>query len=508
MHFKSFFQQFFIPELRSFLVKLGMILGVISIMFLSLWSIGFSEGTSRFLKERMDSPFIKFLSVNLPGSIENRPNYQGELREEFSNEELLKSFGIKETHFVPTGRINFQDLGGGVMRTRVRPIDPETHLYRFLFRENKDLILTKEKLIRMEDSEWSAVVSKDLLISLGYDIDNPPLYINHVPYYRNEKPVVVPILIAGIADKLPDKMGAFFTEKAFYAITNRFEYSPFDDLLPQYQNNVSAFIGTSKSEKEIRNLLEGCLGDKKFDLEIDKGVYTAGYKVQVEFFDENEKPAIVSAMANCFSSDEYRYFTYLPFDRVNRGELRINNNDYFVLEFNQLDSVPRLANYLQVEYDLAVNLNDVESAKNFSVFNKISSFLSVILTLFTITIIIYIISKTIVEHIDRNKASLGTLKAFGLSNYTITLVYSGVAMIIVTAVFVTGFLFAFLLGEFINEYLITNGLNLDDPTETLFALELKLLYIFSFMLLPVIIIWILVYRKLKGTTPGDLIYGR
>ncbi len=510
MHLKSFHQQFFVPELKSFLAKWAMILGVIGIMFLALWSIGFSSGTAEFLKERMDSPFIKFLSVNLPGSIENRPNYQEELRNEFAKPETLGDFGIKETHFVPTGRILFEGYNGKVNRTRIRPIDPETHLYRFLFREEASkLLLTQEKLIRMEESEWSAVVSKDLLIKLGYDIDNPPLYLNHVPRYGDEKPITVPILIAGIADKLPDKMGAFFTEKAFYSITNRYEHSPFDEGEAAYQNNISAFIASDRSQTEIKAEVEACIGsDQDFNLTYDKGVYTKGYKLQVEFFDPKLKAPTADKLADCFAKEDYRYFTYLPYDRVNRGELRVNNNDYFVLEFEQLDSVPRMANYLQTRYDLTVNLNDVESAKNFSVFNKISEILSIILTLFTITIIIYIISKTIVEHIDRNKASLGTLKAFGLSNFTITLVYSGVAVIIVSGVFIIGFLLAYLLGDSINRLLITPDLSLDDPNETLFALELKFLYIFSFMILPVMIIYFLVYQKLKGTTPGDLIYGR
>ena len=303
-------------------------------------------------------------------------------------------------------------------------------------------------------------------------------------------------------------MGAFFTEKAFYSITNRFETSPFELDLSPYRRNISAFIGTQASEDEVKGFISDCIGDQEFNLEVDKGVYKLGYKLELELFNEQRRTELNQKLENCFKESAYDYFTYLPYDRVNRGNLRINSNDYFVLEFDQLDSVPRLANYLQVRYDLTVNLNDVESAKNFSVFNKISDILSAILTLFTITIIIYIISKTIVEHIDRNKASLGTLKAFGLSNYTITLVYAGVAVIIVTGVFTIGFILAYLLGDYINRWFITPGLHLEDPNETLFALELKFLYIFSFMILPVIIIWILVYRKLKGTTPGDLIYGR
>lgn len=509
MHFKSFFEQFFLPELKSFLAKWAMIMGVIAIMMLSLWSIGFSEGTSNFLKERMDSPFIKFLSVNLPGSIPEKPNYQEKLRKDFELQERLDRFSIAETRFVPTGRINFQAYNGKVVRTRIRPIEPGTHLYKFLFRDNKDqLILTQDKLIRMEESEWSAVVSKDLLIKLGYDIENPPLYLEHVPEFRDGKPVVVPVLIAGIAEKLPDKMGAFFTDKAFYAITNRFEVSPFDAGLSAYQRNISAFIGTQSSESDLRSFIESCIGEQEFSLTVDKGVYLLGYKLEIELISKRDKIDLEEKLKSCFRDSEYDYFSYLPYDRVNRGPLNVNTSDYFVLEFNELDSVPKLANYLQLEYDLTVNLNDVESAKNFSVFNKISSILSIILTLFTITIIIYIISKTIVEHIDRNKASLGTLKAFGLSNYAITLVYSGVAIIIVTGVFTLGFLFAYLLGDYINQWLITPGLHLENPQETLFALELKFLYIFSFMILPVIIIWVLVYRKLKGTTPGDLIYGR
>lgn len=509
MHFKSFFEQFFLPELRSFLRKWTMILGVIAIMSLALWSIGFSAGSSSFLEERMDSPFIRFLSVNLPNFIDGQANYQERLEVEYSKDQTLERYGINESHFVPTGRINFLGDENKVFRTRIRVIEPGTRLYQFLFRDNRALLLTKEKLIRMDESPWSAVVSKELLLKLGYDPQEPPLFLEHVPIYDEERLIKVPILIAGIVEQLPDKMGAFFSKEAFYSITNRTEYSPFDPDLDLYERSLTAFIASEGAKEELQQKLDEILKDFQLNIRLEKSKasYAEGYDLSINSLDASKRQAVEKALKNAKDLKSKVVITY-PYDRVNRGSITSDYKDFMVMEFAELDSVPVVADQLQNNYDLNVNLNDVESARNFSVFNKMSTILSAILTIFTILIIIYIVSKTIIEHIDQHKASLGTLKAFGLSNLTITAVYSGVALIIVMLVFGSGFLIAYAIGNGLNPWILNHILDLKSIDDPLFLLEFNLLYLSVFLILPLLIILILVYNKLSGTTPGDLIYGR
>lgn len=518
MHFKSFIEQFFLPELRSFLNKWPVILGVIGVMTLALWSIGFSQGSSDFLASKMDSPFIRFLNINLPLSIPDHPNYRAELKKGIRDTARMNNFSVETAQFVPTGVVSLLNIENeNTVRTRIRMISPDSNrrLYNFLFRNpsNKDLLLTTEKLVRLDQEPWSIVVSQELLNDLGYPEDNPPLYLNLISDRdRNDKAITHPLLIAGIVKQLPDKMGALLSPTAFYAATNRMEYYPFNTNLREYRITFSAFIQSEEPLSTVRTEIEKVIdpNEVRYQLSENKSHYRRGFDLRIDYLESENPKGLYNQLEELpfFQETDNTLVLARAYERVSLGSLKDARNDYLVLEFNELDSVPKAADYLQSNFDLTANLNDIESAKNFSVFNKLSTVLSALLTIFTIIILIYIVSKTIIEHINQNKASLGTLKAFGLSNFIITLVYSGVALIIVLIVFISGFVLAALIGYFLTDNLMHQFLGLALDGKHLFRLEFNLLYVGAFLILPLLIILRLVYKRLDGTTPGDLIYGR
>ena len=111
------------------------------------------------------------------------------------------------------------------------------------------------------------------------------------------------------------------------------------------------------------------------------------------------------------------------------------------------------------------------------------------------------------NHIDSNKKNLGTLKAFGLSNFTIVGIYSFISITMIVISLMVAFLVSFFLGQNIMDFL-TNILNLDNLSEMKFLSEEINDLFLIFIAIPTFILVLMIYNKLNGQTPGDLIYER
>lgn len=509
MHIPSFIKAFFIPELRAIVSKTLMIIGTVLVMSLALWSIGFSNGASEFLKDKMDSPFIKFLSIEIPNSkyIEIE-DLRGKLEAVLSDSINQKRFNYSSYGFVPTHYPNFIAPSGKEHRAKVRPIEPNSALYKFLFR-NKDLLLTN-KLVRMDDSPWSIVVSENLLASLNIEMDECPPFLDYfVKYDENREPITIPLPIAAIVKQLPDQNDAFIAPRAYYSAAQQYEFTPFDPTNVEYERNLKLFIETDLALSKIEDIIGKC--GLEHDISIQKNVenFKNGFYLKSRFLSRIKKEEFLASLRNCLTSEKdigvHEIFDY---DLVSKGQLRKVREDNIIVNFNDLDSVHVFAKHIYNKFKINANMNDIESGKNFNIFNKITKVLSAVLTLFAIAIIVYIISRSILEHIDRNSANLGTLKAYGLSNTNITLVFTSIALIIILVVFILGYIIALIVGELMGSFIFSYFFDLQEISGGIFSLNLTLLLFTWFIILPYVIIAYVVNNKIKDKTPGDLIYGR
>lgn len=507
MHLPSFIKIFFAPELRSFLKRFGLLLGIIGVMFMALWSMGFSAGSKELLAKRMDSPFIRYLSLTIP-SYKADDKFIGTLNNALSDDQFKERMLLTSHYFVPIGYLPFTGDGTAAIRAKARLIDPQRSLYQFLFRDAKsDLLLTKEKLVRLEDAPWACVVSVAFLAELGYDINTPfPTELHFVENSSGKTLSTVPIPIAAVCASLPDKADVLFSPLAFYNITNRYEKSAYRSYHEEYQTSVLAFLRTALDVEFVQEKLRQNQLEHTFKIVKNIDRHAKGYELHGLFSSRKEAEEAQTHLAQAFREIEVSYS--FPFDKVYIGERGATRDDFLVLEMASLDSIPALSSYLESAFELEVELNDVESAKNFNIFNSISTMLSIVLSLFTVIIIVYIISKTIIEHIDRNAASLGTLKAFGLSNRDILLVYAGIALLINLAVFLISFLLAKVSGSALCILFFGNELVQGINSKDLFALQIGAWHVIMFVMLPLGIITQMIHQKIKRKTPGDLIYGR
>ena len=69
MHIFSFIRVFAIPELRLILKNRLSIILIFIVMLLSLWTIGFSVASKQYLADRMESPFVTYLTIEIPRDV-------------------------------------------------------------------------------------------------------------------------------------------------------------------------------------------------------------------------------------------------------------------------------------------------------------------------------------------------------------------------------------------------------------------------------------------------------
>jgi len=167
--------------------------------------------------------------------------------------------------------------------------------------------------------------------------------------------------------------------------------------------------------------------------------------------------------------------------------------------FIKLDKIREFKKIMKKEFKIEVNMAQVEAKENFSLVSNLTFILSLILFIFSIVSIIFFINSILTKHLQKINANLGTLKAFGISNSKLSVIY---IKIILTFLLVSG-----LLAYFINMIVsILINLIIGHTMFKFYSIYILLIFIF-------IVIFSLfnskhsILKVLKNT-PGDLIYGR
>lgn len=493
MHIVSFIKIFAYPELKSILKRIWLLLFLLIVVIAALWSIGFSNGTLTFLKAKMDNPFIKFVSVVLPHNFDDKNDYKGDL----DNINNKQQFGYNNYNLIPTYYPNFRGINGKEPAGYMRMINTDDEIYKFIMSAS-NMVLTPNA-VSLKDATWSCIVTESYLNKLGYDnLTNAP-FINYI--LKGDTDTYVPIAVSAIVKQLPDNHDLFVSENLFFSIRGDFgSNNPLEITNEVHKSYVSAFIQTDKDVETIKVELE---------------------KLGLDYVPSDDKPSYVNGIVIKSLADplidfdilkskleKYKVWRYFDYNKVGKNPIINIDPDKLIINFSSLDSVRSFQAYLLEKHKLKIDLNTVEAKENFNLFDKINSILSLVLSSFSILLIIYVITSMMFEHIEKNKKNLGTLKAFGLSNSSIIVLYSMISLVVIIIVFVIGYLIAELLGGAVSNYVLhLYQLNIAKDS-SIFILNFDLNLVSWFILFPLFSTALFIAIKLHNKTPGDLIYER
>jgi hypothetical protein len=499
MHLISFIKIFALPELKSILKRIWLLLFLLIVVIAALWSIGFSNGTLSFLKAKMDNPFIKFVSVVLPHNFDDKNDYKGDL----DNANNKQKFGYSNYNLIPTYYPNFKGINEKEPAGYMRMINTDDEIYKFIMSDS-NMLLTPNA-VSLKNAKWSCIVTESLLKKLGYDDINNVSFINYI--LKGDSDNYIPIAVAAVVKQLPDNHDLFVGEELFFSIRGDFhENNPLDIKNSSHKNYVTAFIQTEEDKETIEAKLKE-FGFSDYIISSDNPSYVNGVVIKSTLINSNADDDFNLLKSKFNKYKVLRYYDYSASTGISsvRPDLE---PDKLIINFSALDSVRSFQAYLLEKHRLKIDLNTVEAKENFNFFDKISSILSFILSGFSISLIIYVITSMMFEHIEKNKKNLGTLKAFGLSNSSITILYSMIALVVIFIIFIIGYLITQLLGGMISNYVLhIYQLNIARDS-SIFILNFDIELLCWFILFPLVSTALFLTLKLRNKTPGDLIYER
>ena len=506
MRVKDFLTIFFKPELISILSRRILIFILIAISFLALFSIGFSSTAKYYLKARMDNPFVKFISVDIPTDDDNIES----VRKFLNNDSLKSKFGYSEFSELAKRNINLlasDELKlDGSISARNQAVNNNDSLYKFILSDNS--IQLSDTILPFSSHPFGIIVTKRILNRLGYFNINTVSHIKMIlakadTNLNNQKDTYIILPINGVVDELPDKLDVLMGVYLYKSIIGSDEDSEYSNVLDinssDYADENSVFIHSNLDSLSMLNSLKQ-IGIEYPNLSSSDN-HLKGWCFTIKNFNDSTNSLLTKKMGSLKPEKIYNYISHI--DLSSKNEI-VDDASKMMFVFNNLDSVKQFQEYMFNQYEWNLDMNTVEAKSNFNVISKISNILSFILYTTNVLLIIYVLTSIIFEHIEKNKQSLGTLKAFGLSNYTITIVYSSIAFVISSTIFGLSFILVKLIGSPISSYIIKD-LNVKD---FIFNINFDFMVIVRFVLMPVFIIAILIFNKLYNKTPGDLIYER
>ena len=439
-----------------------------------------SSDTSKFLDRVSQSEFLE---------LENTKFFR-----EFKSFLIKKEnnrYGIKRTFPV------FEEI-----RTFANPNNPKSEYKIAQIRKgmDNDPIINDFKGHSFNYKGWGCIVTKGFLKELGYQTEQVP----YISYLKNINGLdnFIKIPVEGIIDDLPDYLDMIVGEKLYESFQD-FDY--WQELITQSYNNdyLRLFVESSNLEIESK-ILEYGLN------KIDHNIFCKGFLYEKNGVDSLTKIQILKDL-NSFNNI-HEVFDFYRISSNNSNEDFPEDKYVFQFHNDSINKIKDFNNILINEFKdgkkfLKIDLSIINSKKNFDIIKDLVELLSKAIYVLGLLSIFLYLWNLIVNHINSNKKNLGTLKAFGLSNFTIVGIYSFISITMIVISLMVAFVVSFLLGQNIMDFL-TNVLNLDNLSEMKFlSEEIKYLFL-TFIVVPSFILILMIHNKLTNKTPGDLIYER
>ena len=479
MQTNQFISQFAFPEFYSVAgKKLINLLVLIFILTIALLALGIGNSTIDYLRLKMDNPFVKFITVT------NEYNNSKYLDLPALNASNLKSqFNYGEVTPIYYGYADFKKLNGKLENATYRKVTTNEEFYKFISNSDNGILQSENTF---KDNSYGVIVTRKYLQKLGFSEDSIPAAISF-----NLSNQLISIPVCAVVTQLPDLTDILISDRFYSAFK---DYDAINIETPEHNQYLKVFI-PNLSEISPKDQQLGFYQIKNeccaFGLTILKNGCTDA---------TNDFQQLILRYPN---SIRFYNFDKIPNDNPSKGTV-----DRISFSFYNLDSVRPFQDYLLDNHKLAVDMDTIEAKENFRFFEKLSNLLSGSLIAFIILSIVIFITNLIFAHIERNKKNLGTLKAFGLSNRYIILIYTGISVSLIAIAFLISYVISVLIGDIVLNTVLTI-FKINTVTDAIDFHSYNLVYLLSFFLIiPCAVIYYRLWSSLKYKTPGDLVYER
>ncbi len=565
MKVSDFYKDIGIPEFKAIVGKRGSKLFILFLLFfLSLLVIGIANSSKEYLIKKMDDPFIKYIDIEKTsfftkkGKKElNEDNIKKYIldQDKYKNPSSKNYLGI-DTMFTGISRNISFTINGVNKSPQGMLLDKEDDFFKDLIKQRK--FITKQPAFSNEG--FGIIVTKEFFKNFGLYDSTEWKSISFVDV--KEKNISFKLPIAGVVEELrrnyqfafsrnylsciESNQGVF--KKDYYTTTTYF--IPYLNELPNdlrdeftilnrpYQINNGCYIDgilietdpiigdyDLKNRLDIKLQIEEKIDSISKDLRFYENCLSCNFPINTQMHNkikeekENQLKLLQSELQSIeneieLNTSSFQLDTSIYKDAVEVLNITKNNikfgysprsdEEYFSFKLNNLETIEIFRDAIYDVFGIKVEEGKIENKKNLKLFERIIEILYYSLMIFTITSIIFFITNILISHLNSNKRSLGTLKAFGLSNFYIVGLYSFISFFIIGFTFFSAYIFTNIIGQSVLDIFIEsmNINNINYINITPYILTACMVFV------PLLIILNKVFVYLNDVTPGDLIYER
>ncbi len=531
---RQFFQLFFKRELHPLMGRSkSNLLILVIILFTTFTVIGFAEGSLRYLERKMKDPFINWVNI-LPGNLTKRGI--DEVIRNLNSENIREYYGINNAIGYNRFQFNFYDHNdildyyqtgyldtNRITRIPARTLDAEDPVINEVFARRNYITG------RAFSDNWDIglVVTEDVLMHLNYPLNSAFIWMDLPSLDPNDGlkqvRVAIPVPLKGVVKTLPGLARMASTSYFYQQRSHRIgqnPFNPYDD-----QRLLIAFTGTKDEFSEFSEKLEIYLEsyedlvpyepNRIFSEPRFEGDQAEHFLAFVTFrprgVPKYKMDDLFTRLYNSSELSRYQRYVFRMYDYEGRlGQYRPQvGYDRISVNFENLDRLREFSLMLSDEYDIEIDMAQIESRENYNFVSRLTGIISFVLIAFSILSVLLFVGHLLKKHLESIKRNLGTFKAFGLSNDLMIKIYVRIVLSIlgISALISLGAsaLFGYLGGmRFI---LFVFGSHYEPGRY--FSLKSHYLIIAVLMLavFSLIVLYFITSRILKQT-PGDLIYER
>lgn len=482
-------------------------------------SISFSNGSMRYLSDKMNDPFTNWLNIEKAYEEDDFDGLSIALEDSILREQYKIADKQGDTYYP----FNFISADGKLHYLECRFFQNlNTPLVNSIL-DDDNLInncsISKDKLV---NNSLGVVITKDVLYKLGYTTENIPAYINFssnswkadslgIKLYE-ERYAAAPIPLLAVVRRLPMNMDIIGTQY-FYEQYNSNSH-PLNLNSPDYIRQMLYFVEGEKNKVDVFvHEIKDLLADSHLSNDIN--IYSEKQEIDEEllFLKSWKEGHFIKiydlTISQCINLDKIirNKFNNKGVTRLYKYTIKDNpiaERKYLSVNFASLDSIRAFENYAKNEFKVQVDMTQVASKENFNAVSVMANILSWAMIVFALICIIMFVVNMLQSYFQKVKRNMGTFKAFGINSSELINVY----VLILLAMIFSAVCVALGITWLIELLLPLFGLLKDGEFNYLYLWNSKTMWAIVVIVVATIATVHIVMTRLLRQTPGDLIYDR
>jgi len=322
----------------------------------------------------------------------------------------------------------------------------------------------------------------------------------------------VPVPLLAVVHRLPQNMD-LVASCNWYRQYNNDQTYPFDFNNEAYQRSLNYYVSENVNIEDFKakvlQLVPDSLREDADVLEATQLHNLDTWKAG-QFFSIYLTTSIDTMPLQNYVDMAARIESQWPEEEVKRlynyetSDYSLPQSAYLSVNFATLDSIRAFETYVKENFNVQIEMSQVNSKENFNAVSVMANILSFAMIVFSMVCIIMFIVNMLQSYFQKVKRNLGTFKAFGIDSNELIRVY----VMILLAIVATAVVMALAATWLIQLSLPLFGLMKDGEFNYLSLWSMKTVWSIIIVALSTVITVYVVMSRLLKQTPGDLIYDR